>query len=332
MDVKVLTKQDIIEIIKYLIELINSKADVDDIDHLSNRRVRTVGEQLSNQFAIGLARMSRTIRERMNVRDNEVFTPIDLINAKTISSVINSFFGTNALSQFMDQNNPLSELTHKRRLSALGPGGLSRERAGFEVRDVHYTHYGVSARSSAPEGPNIGLISYLATFARINKYGFIEAPFRRVDKETGVVLDEVVYMTADVEDDYIVAQANEPLDENGRFARAKVNARYRDEFLEIENSKADFMDVSPKMVFSVATALIPFLENDDANRALMGSNMQRQAVPLLTTEAPVVGTGMEVKAAVDSGVCVVAERAGTVRKLYVKRDRCPRRRRQEDIL
>ena len=312
MDVRVLTKEDIIEIIKYLIELINSKADVDDIDHLSNRRVRTVGEQLSNQFAVGLARMSRTIRERMNVRDNEVFTPIDLINAKTISSVINSFFGTNALSQFMDQTNPLAEITHKRRMSALGPGGLSRERAGFEVRDVHYTHYGRMCPIETPEGPNIGLISYLASFARINEYGFIEAPYRRVDKETGVVTDEVVYMTADVEDNYMVAQANEPLTEDNKFARPKVNGRYRDQILEIEREKIDFMDVSPKMVVSVATACIPFLENDDANRALMGSNMQRQAVPLLKTESPIVGTGMEYKACLDSGVAVVSKNAGVV--------------------
>ena len=234
-------------------------------------------------------------------------------------AAIKEFFGSSPLSQFMDQPNPLAELTHKRRLSALGPGGLSRDRAGFEVRDVHYSHYGRMCPIETPEGPNIGLISYLATFARINKYGFIEAPFRRVDKETGVVLDEVVYMTADVEDDYIVAQANEPLDENGRFARAKVNARYRDEFLEIENSKADFMDVSPKMVVSVATAMIPFLENDDANRALMGANMQRQAVPLLKTESPIVGTGMEYKAAVDSGVTVLAKRAGTVTHVSAKK-------------
>ena len=316
-DVKVLTKEDIIEIIKYLIELINSKAIVDDIDHLSNRRVRTVGEQLYNQFGIGLARMSRTVRERMNVRDNEVFTPIDLINAKTISSVVNSFFGTNALSQFMDQTNPLAEITHKRRLSALGPGGLSRERAGFEVRDVHYSHYGRMCPIETPEGPNIGLINSLACYARINEYGFIEAPYRKIDKtdpQNPVVTEEVVYMTADEEDNYHVAQANEPLDEEGHFIHKNVSGRYRDETQEYEKRMFDYMDVSPKMVFSVATALIPFLQNDDANRALMGSNMQRQAVPLLTTEAPVVGTGMEVKSAVDSGVCVVAEEGGIVER------------------
>jgi DNA-directed RNA polymerase subunit beta len=312
MEVRVLTKEDIIAIIKYLIELINSKTDVDDIDHLSNRRVRTVGEQLYNQFAVGLARMSRTIRERMNVRDNETFTPIDLINAKTISSVINTFFGTNALSQFMDQTNPLAEITHKRRLSALGPGGLSRERAGFEVRDVHYTHYGRLCPIETPEGPNIGLISYLACYSRLNEYGFIEAPYRKVDKQTGIVTDEVVYMTADVEDNYVVAQANEPLDEQGRFVNQRVTCRCRDEFLTLPPERVDYMDVSPKMVVSVATAMIPFLENDDANRALMGANMQRQAVPLLKTEAPVVGTGMEYKAAYDSGVVVIAKRGGTV--------------------
>ena len=310
--VRVLTKEDMIEIIKYLIKLLNARTDVDDIDHLSNRRVRTVGEQLYNQFGVGLARMARTIRERMNVRDNEVFTPVDLINSKILSSVINSFFGTNALSQFMDQTNPLAEITHKRRMSALGPGGLSRDRAGFEVRDVHYTHYGRMCPIETPEGPNIGLISYLASFARINEYGFIEAPYRRVDKETGVVTDEVVYMTADVEDNYMVAQANEPLTEDNKFARPKVNGRYRDQILEIEREKIDFMDVSPKMVVSVATACIPFLENDDANRALMGSNMQRQAVPLLKTESPIVGTGMEYKACLDSGVAVVSKNAGVV--------------------
>ena len=314
-DVKVLTKEDIIEIIKYLIELINSKTDVDDIDHLSNRRVRTVGEQLYNQFGVGLARMARTIRERMNVRDNEVFTPIDLINAKTISSVINTFFGTNALSQFMDQTNPLAEITHKRRMSALGPGGLSRERAGFEVRDVHYTHYGRLCPIETPEGPNIGLINSLATYARVNKYGFIEAPYRKLDKTdpaNPIVTDEVVYLSADEEDKYIVAQANEQLDEDGHFVRNNVSGRFREETSEFQKKKIDLMDVSPKMVFSVATSMIPFLQNDDANRALMGSNMQRQAVPLLSTEAPVVGTGMEEKAAVDSGVCVVAKKAGTI--------------------
>ena len=286
MDVKVLTKEDMIEIIKYLIELINSKTDVDDIDHLSNRRVRTVGEQLYNQFGVGLARMSRTIRERMNVRDNEVFTPIDLINAKTISSVINTFFGTNALSQFMDQTNPLAEITHKRRLSALGPGGLSRERANMEVRDVHYSHYGRMCPIETPEGPNIGLISYLATYARINEYGFIEAPYRAVDKTTGKVAMEATYMTADEEDNFIVAQATEPIGEDGCLVNARITARYRDEIVEVDRERIDYVDVSPRMMVSIATAMIPFLPNDDANRALMGANMQRQAVPLLKPHAP----------------------------------------------
>ena len=291
---KHITIDDIFSSINYLDCLADEIGTTDDIDHLGNRRIRSVGELLQNQFRIGFTRMERVVRERMTTlqaQDSATVTPQALINIRPVLAAIKEFFGSSPLSQFMDQPNPLAELTHKRRLSALGPGGLSRDRAGFEVRDVHYSHYGRMCPIETPEGPNIGLISYLATFARINKYGFIEAPFRRVDKETGVVLDEVVYMTADVEDDYIVAQANEPLDENGRFARAKVNARYRDEFLEIENSKADFMDVSPKMVVSVATAMIPFLENDDANRALMGANMQRQAVPLLKTESPIVGTG-----------------------------------------
>ena len=298
-----------------MIRLLNAKTDVDDIDHLSNRRVRTVGEQLYNQFGVGLARMARTIRERMNVRDNEVFTPVDLINSKILSSVINSFFGTNALSQFMDQTNPLAEITHKRRMSALGPGGLSRDRAGFEVRDVHYSHYGRMCPIETPEGPNIGLINSLASYARINEYGFVEAPYRKIDKSDPAnprVTDEVVYMTADEEDNYHVAQANEALDAEGHFVRNSVSGRYKDETSEYPKAMFDYMDVSPKMVFSVATALIPFLENDDANRALMGSNMQRQAVPLLTTEAPVVGTGMEPKAAVDSGVCVVAKKSGEI--------------------
>ena len=316
-DVKVLTKEDVIAIIKYLINLSNSKAEVDDIDHLSNRRIRTVGEQLYGQFGVGLARMARTIRERMNVRDNEVFTPTELINAKTLSSVINSFFGTNQLSQFMDQTNPLAEITHKRRLSALGPGGLSRDRAGFEVRDVHYSHYGRMCPIETPEGPNIGLINSLATYARINEYGFVEAPYRKIDKtdpKNPVVTEEVVYMTADEEDNYHVAQANEALDAEGHFVHKNVSGRYREETQEYERTMFDYMDVSPKMVFSVATALIPFLENDDPTRALMGSNMQRQAVPLMITEAPVVGTGMETKAAVDSGVCVVAKRAGMIER------------------
>ena len=309
---------DIFATINYLNCLANDVGTVDDIDHLGNRRIRSVGELLQNQFRIGFTRMERVVRERMMTlqsQESDTATPQALINIRPVVAAIREFFGSSPLSQFMDQNNPLAELTHKRRLSALGPGGLSRDRAGFEVRDVHYSHYGRMCPIETPEGPNIGLISYLATFARINKYGFIEAPFRRVDKETGVVLDEVTYMTADVEDDYIVAQANEPLDENGRFMRKKINTRYRDEFLEIDSSRADYMDVSPRMVVSVATAMIPFLENDDANRALMGSNMQKQAVPLLKTESPIVGTGMEYKAAVDSGVVVLAKRAGTVTKL-----------------
>ena len=294
MDVKVLTKQDIIEIIKYLIELINSKADVDDIDHLSNRRVRTVGEQLSNQFAIGLARMSRTIRERMNVRDNEVFTPIDLINAKTISSVINSFFGTNALSQFMDQTNPLAEITHKRRLSALGPGGLSRERAGFEVRDVHYTHYGRLCPIETPEGPNIGLISSLCVYAKINELGFISTPYRKVaDGKVDISDEGIEYLTAEEEEDKIIAQGNAPLDDEGKFVREKVKARRDADYPVVTPDQVELMDVSPQQIASIAASLIPFLEHDDANRALMGSNMMRQAVPLLRTEAPIVGTGIE---------------------------------------
>ena len=315
---------DILASINYLNCLGHDIGNVDDIDHLGNRRIRSVGELLQNQFRIGFSRMERVIRERMTLQaqDMDVITPQALINIRPVVAAIKEFFGSSPLSQFMDQNNPLAELTHKRRLSALGPGGLSRERAGFEVRDVHYSHYGRMCPIETPEGPNIGLISYLATFARINQYGFVEAPFRRVDKETGVVTDEVVYMPADVEDEFIVAQANEPLDENGRFARARVNARYRSEFLEIEPDKVDYMDVSPKMVVSVATAMIPFLENDDANRALMGSNMQRQAVPLLKTEAPIVGTGMEYKAGVDSGVCVLAKEAGTVAavRVMIRRD------------
>ena len=287
----------------------------DDIDHLGNRRIRAVGELLQNQYRIGLSRLERVVRERMTTQDQEGISPQSLINIKPVTAAVKEFFGSSQLSQFMDQNNPLGELTHKRRLSALGPGGLSRDRAGFEVRDVHYSHYGRMCPIETPEGPNIGLINSLATYARINQYGFVEAPYRWIDKsdpENPVVTEKVVYMTADEEDNYHVAQANTPLDEEGHFIHKNVSGRYREETQEYERSKFDYMDVSPKMVFSVATALIPFLENDDANRALMGSNMQRQAVPLLTTEAPVVGTGMEVKAAVDSGVCVVAERAGTV--------------------
>ena len=314
---KHITVDDIIATISYFLNLCETVGTVDDIDHLGNRRIRSVGELLQNQFRIGFTRMERVIRERMNLQtqDIEEITPSALINIRPITAAIKEFFGSSPLSQFMDQNNPLAELTHKRRLSALGPGGLSRDRAGFEVRDVHYSHYGRMCPIETPEGPNIGLISYLASFARINEYGFIEAPYRKVDKETGVVTDEVVYMTADVEDNYIVAQANEPLTEDHKFARAKVNGRRRDQISEFDASQVDFMDVSPKMVVSVATALIPFLENDDANRALMGSNMQRQAVPLLKTEAPIVGTGMEYKACLDSGVAVVSDAAGIVEKV-----------------
>ena len=314
---KHITVDDIFASINYLDCLAVGLGNLDDIDHLGNRRIRSVGELLQNQFRIGFSRLERVIRERMTLQaqDVEVLTPHSLINIRPVVAAIREFFGSSPLSQFMDQTNPLAELTHKRRLSALGPGGLSRDRAGFEVRDVHYTHYGRMCPIETPEGPNIGLISYLATFARINEYGFVEAPYRRVERKTGVVTKDVVYMTADVEDNYIVAQANEPLDEEGHFLHPKVNGRYRDEFVEVEREKADFMDVSPRMVVSVATAMIPFLENDDANRALMGSNMQRQAVPLLKTESPIVGTGMEYKAGVDSGVCVLAKHAGVVRSV-----------------
>ena len=311
---KHITVDDIFASINYLNCTAHGVGSFDDIDHLGNRRIRSVGELLQNQFRIGFTRMERVVRERMSIhtQDSDKITPQALINIRPVLAVIKEFFGSSPLSQFMDQTNPLAELTHKRRLSALGPGGLSRDRAGFEVRDVHYSHYGRMCPIESPEGPNIGLISYLATFARINKYGFIEAPFRRVDKETGRVLDEVEYMTADTEDEYRVAQANEPLDENGYFINNRVIVRYRDEFQEIEHAYADYMDVSPRMVVSVATAMIPFLENDDANRALMGANMQRQAVPLLKTEAPIVGTGMEYKSACDSGVCVLCRKGGTV--------------------
>ena len=305
---------DIYASISYLDGLEYGVGSIDDIDHLGNRRIRSVGELLQNQFRIGFTRMERVVRERMsvNAQDPEKITPQSLINIRPVVAAIREFFGSSPLSQFMDQTNPLAELTHKRRLSALGPGGLSRDRAGFEVRDVHYTHYGRMCPIETPEGPNIGLISYLATYARINKYGFIEAPYRRVDKKTGVVLDEVTYMTADVEDNYHVAQANEPLDEEGHFLNRKITCRYKDTFEEVDPSRADYMDVSPRMLVSVATSMIPFLENDDANRALMGSNMQRQAVPLMVTEQPIVGTGMEYKAAVDSGSVVLAKHAGTV--------------------
>ena len=312
-DVKVLTKEDIIEIIKYLIELINSKTDVDDIDHLSNRRVRTVGEQLYNQFGVGLARMARTIRERMNVRDNEVFTPIDLINAKTISSVINTFFGTNALSQFMDQTNPLAEITHKRRMSALGPGGLSRERAGFEVRDVHYTHYGRLCPIETPEGPNIGLISSLCVYAKINDLGFIETPYRKVkDGKVDLSPEGVVYLTAEVEEGQIIAQGNAPLNDDGTFIRNRVKARLGADFPIVSPDQVNLMDVSPTQIASIAASLIPFLEHDDANRALMGSNMMRQAVPLLRSEAPIVGTGIEGQLIRDSRTQIMAEGEGVV--------------------
>ena len=312
---KHITTDDIFATVSYLCNLACGVGTTDDIDHLGNRRIRAVGELLQNQFRIGFTRMERVIRERMTLQaqdDEDAITPQALINIRPVVAAIREFFGSSPLSQFMDQNNPLAELTHKRRLSALGPGGLSRDRAGFEVRDVHYTHYGRMCPSETPEGPNIGLISYLACYSRLNEYGFIEAPYRKVDKETGVVTDEVVYMTADVEDEFVVAQANEPLDEEGHFTNRRVTCRHRDEFLTLPPERVDYMDVSPKMVVSVATAMIPFLENDDANRALMGANMQRQAVPLLKTEAPVVGTGMEYKAAYDSGVVVIAKRGGTV--------------------
>ena len=305
---------DIFSTINYMNCLACGLGTTDDIDHLGNRRIRSVGELLQNQFRIGFSRLERVIRERMTLQaqDLDNLSPNALINIRPVTAAIKEFFGSSPLSQFMDQTNPLAELTHKRRLSALGPGGLSRDRAGFEVRDVHYSHYGRMCPIETPEGPNIGLISYLATFARINEYGFIEAPFRKVDKETGIVTSEVVYMTADVEDEFYVAQANEPLDDEGRFKNPKINGRYRDEFVELERDRFDYMDVSPRMVVSVATAMIPFLENDDANRALMGSNMQRQAVPLMVTQSPIVGTGMEYKAGVDSGVCLLSKEDGVV--------------------
>lgn len=311
---KHITIDDIFATVSYFINLCEGVGDIDDIDHLGNRRIRSVGELIQNQFRIGFARMERVIRERMGLQSQEMekVSPSSLINIRPVVASIKEFFGSSPLSQFMDQNNPLAELTHKRRLSALGPGGLSRDRASFEVRDVHYSHYGRMCPIETPEGPNIGLISYLASFAKINEYGFIEAPYRKVDKATGVVTDEVVYMTADVEDKYIVAQANEPLDKEGHFMRPRVTARHRDEILEVSRETVDYMDVSPKMMVSVATAMIPFLENDDANRALMGANMQRQAVPLMVTQNPVVGTGMEYKAAVDSGVCILAKADGLV--------------------
>ena len=311
MDKQVLTKVDIITIVKYLIELINSKAEIDDIDHLSNRRVRTVGEQLSSQFGVGLARMARTIRERMNVRDNEVFTPIDLINAKTLSSVINTFFGTNQLSQFMDQTNPLAEITHKRRLSALGPGGLSRERAGFEVRDVHYTHYGRLCPIETPEGPNIGLISSLGVYAKVNNLGFIETPYRKVN-DGKIDLDNTIYLSAEEEENQLIAQANIPYDKGGKITSEKVIARDQADFPVVTPDEINYTDVAPNQIASISASLIPFLEHDDANRALMGSNMMRQAVPLLRPESPIVGTGLERQVASDSRVLINAEGDGVV--------------------
>ena len=306
---------DMFASVNYCLNLANGIGNVDDIDHLGNRRVRCVGELLQNQFRIGLARMERTVRERMSTQELEIITPTSLINIRPIIATINEFFGSSQLSQFMDQNNPLAELRHTRRISALGPGGLSRERAGFEVRDIHYSHYGRMCPIETPEGPNIGLITSLATFAKINQYGFIEAPYRKVDKETGRVTDEIVYMTADTEDEFVIAQANEPLDEEGRFIDKKVSARYRDEILEVPGSRIDYMDISPRQLVSVVTACIPFLENDDANRALMGSNMQCQAVPLLTTDSPIVGTGIEHKIAKDSGSAVLTKEDGVVEKV-----------------
>ena len=309
---RVLTNEDITEIVKYLINLFNSKAELDDIDHLSNRRIRTVGEQLYDQFDTGLNRMVRTIREKMNVRDNEVFTPIDLINARTLASVINSFFGTSQLSQFLDQTNPLAETTHKRRISALGPGGLTRENAGFEVRDVHYSHYGRLCTIETPEGPNIGLISTLAVHGRINRLGFIETPYRQVDN--GVVKDKskVVYLAADQEDERVIAQANAELTDKGAFATDKIKCRETEDFPILEGEQIDFMDVAPNQILGVAASLIPFIEHDDANRALMGSNMQRQAVPLIQADAPIVGTGLENQVARDSRMLINAEGKGVV--------------------
>ena len=320
---KVLTKTDIISIVKYLIELINSKTDVDDIDHLSNRRVRTVGEQLYSQFGVGLARMARTIRERMNVRDNEVFTPIDLINAKTLSSVINSFFGTNQLSQFMDQTNPLAEVTHKRRLSALGPGGLTRERAGFEVRDVHYTHYGRLCTIETPEGPNIGLISSLCVYAKVNRLGFIETPYREVKNGKVNLGSEPIYLSAEEEDNKYIAQANAQITKDGVFENDNVISRFMGDFPLPPKEEINLIDVGANQIASIAASCIPFLEHDDANRALMGSNMQRQAVPLLNPTAPIVGTGIEELVARDSRVLIHAEKDGVVsyvdsREIHIK--------------
>ncbi|CEO90139.1 DNA-directed RNA polymerase subunit beta (fragment) [Syntrophaceticus schinkii] len=314
-DSRCLTPEDLFAVVGYFLKLMNGTGNVDDIDHLGNRRLRSVGELLQNQFRIGLARMERVVRERMTIQDVDTITPQALINIRPVVASIKEFFGSSQLSQFMDQTNPLAELTHKRRLSALGPGGLSRERAGFEVRDVHHSHYGRMCPIETPEGPNIGLIGSLSTYARVNKYGFIETPYRKVDKEKGVVTDEIVYLTADEEDKYVVAQANAPLDEEGRFITPRVDVRDGKDILAVPPSQVDFMDVSPKQVVSVAAALIPFLENDDANRALMGANMQRQAVPLLRTEAPLVGTGIEYRVAHDSGVVVTCDEPGVVERV-----------------
>ena len=321
---KHITTDDIFATVSYLCNLACGVGTTDDIDHLGNRRIRAVGELLQNQFRIGLSRMERVVKERMTIQDNEVITPQALINIRPVVAAIKEFFGSSQLSQFMDQNNPLAELTHKRRLSALGPGGLSRERAGYEVRDVHNSHYGRMCPIETPEGPNIGLIGSLSTYAVINEYGFMETPYRVVDKENKRVTEEIRYMTADEEDKYIVAQANEPLDDDGYFLGERVTARAKDDVLSITPDKVDLMDVSPKQVVSIATALIPFLENDDANRALMGANMQRQAVPLLCTQAPIIGTGMEYKVASDSGVCVLAKRAGEVIRCLLYTSPSPR--------
>ena len=312
---KHITKDDIFASINYLCTMVQGAGTKDDIDHLGNRRLRCVGELLQNQFRVGFTRLERVIRERMTIQDLDVVTPQSLINIRPVTAVIKEFFGSSPLSQFMDQNNPLAELTHKRRLSALGPGGLSRERASFDVRDIHYTHYGRMCPIETPEGPNIGLINYLASYAKINEYGFIEAPFRKVDKQTGKITNEVEYMTADVEDDYYVAQAAEPLDEEGKFVNARVTCRHRDEIISVERELIDYVDVAPNMMTSIATAFIPFLENDDANRALMGANMQRQAVPLMVTEAPIVATGIEHKCAVDSEVCITAKGPGVITRV-----------------
>ena len=327
-DAKVLSREDIVSIVSYLISLVNQKAEIDDIDHLSNRRVRTVGEQLYAQFGVGLARMARTIRERMNVRDNEVFTPIDLINARTLSSVINSFFGTSQLSQFLDQTNPLAEITHKRRISALGPGGLSRERAGFEVRDVHYSHYGRLCTIETPEGPNIGLISTLCVHAKVNNMGFIETPYKKVEKSKVLLKENAIYLSAEEEDEKVIAQSNAELDGKGAFVGNKVKCRMHGDFpIKDPKDKNDdrpieYMDVAPNQIVGVSASLIPFLENDDANRALMGSNMQRQAVPLLRPQAPVVGTGLEARVAQDSRVLINAEGNGVVEYVDANEDRC----------